>query len=387
MPVFKLALKIIKKNIPMLSIYFGVFVMVSLIMVNVARPAPQGVFSETRTNMAFFAGEETPLVAGLRGELSRIVNFVEVEDDVQSLQDALFFRRVLYILRVPAGFTQDFVAGKTPALEQTAIPDAAQAVHINMLIDRYLNTAQLYLAALPGTDLETIAAYVSADLSRETQVQFAATESNGGQVSHMMLYFNFIAYSLMFAVIFGVATIMLVFNKIDIRRRNACAPVKPARFNTQIYLATTLFTLFCWALLVVLSLSFGHREAGAASTWYFVLNSFVFALCTSGISFLVGNLANSKDAIIAIANVLTLGSSFLSGVFVPRFLLGEDVLRVASFFPTYWYVKANERISQIMVFDWQNLAEIFQCMLIQAGFALVFFIAALVAGKYRHARV
>ena len=136
-----------------------------------------------------------------------------------------------------------------------------------------------------------------------------------------------------------------------------------------------------WLILVAFCLLFGYNEIDNPSTLYYVVNSLVFALSASGLSFLIGNLVNGRETINAVANILVLSSSFISGVFVPQALLGENVLRIASFMPAYWYVKANNKISELMVFDWQNLSEIFTYALIQLGFALAFFIIALVVGK------
>lgn len=42
------------------------------------------------------------------------------------------------------------------------------------------------------------------------------------------------------------------------------------------------------------------------------------------------------------STVLSLGTSFMSGVMVPQEVLGENVLKIAKFFPTYYFVKINE---------------------------------------------
>jgi ABC-2 type transport system permease protein len=119
------------------------------------------------------------------------------------------------------------------------------------------------------------------------------------------------------------------------------------------------------------------------NTVYFIINSLVFAVCGAGISFLIGNSVKSPNAIPAISNVVTLGLCFISGVFVPMELLGNSVLKIASFTPTYWFVKANNQIAELTQFDLANLEPILSSMLIQFGFALAFFTAALVINKKR----
>lgn len=80
---------------------------------------------------------------------------------------------------------------------------------------------------------------------------------------------------------------------------------------------------------------------------YYAINTLTYTLVCVAISFLVGNLTRSRGVQAAIVNVLSLGLSFISGVFVPQAMLGESVLKVARFLPTYWYVRGNLRIDQV----------------------------------------
>ncbi len=381
MPVFSLCLKIFKKNIPMLIIYFGVFIMVSLIMANMTASSQQTGFSETKTNIVLIAGEQTPLVEGLREELSKIANFEDIEPETNSLQDALFFGKISYILRIPAGFTESFMNGDKPVLDTTSVPGSFYNVYVDMRIEQYLNIARLYVNHVPDKDLEILKTLIADDLSKNTMVDIKTAEDNSGNQNNMKYYFNYLPYSFLLVVILGISSVMLTFNNLDIKRRNACAPIEAGRMNLQFILANTLFTLVSWIILVLFCLLFSHKNIPAASTRYFIINSFAFALCASGISFLIGNLVKGREAITALANVVTIGSCFISGVFVPQVLLSESVLRIAGFLPTYWYVKANDRIAELTQFSWQNLTEVANYILIELGFAAAFFIIALVVGK------
>ena len=49
----------------------------------------------------------------------------------------------------------------------------------------------------------------------------------------------------------------------------------------------------------------------------------------------------SSDLINGISTVASLGTAFISGVFVPQEFLGAKVLAVAKFFPTYYFVTIN----------------------------------------------
>jgi ABC-2 type transport system permease protein len=383
MPVFKVCLKIFKKNIPVISIYFIIVVAISIVMTVVMRPAQTGEFGRKKIDIAFFAGEETPLVTGLREALAAKVNFIPLEDDTEKLQEALFYRKVHYILRVPDGFTASFLRGERAPLQRTSVPDAASAVYIDLRIDRYLEILRLYVNTLPELELRDQVAFALDDLSLETVVELTAPETEAGAQGRLQYYFNFLAYAIIFVIILGVSSVFLTFNGLEIKRRNLCSPLSARAISLQCYLACAAFSLASWLLLVLISLVFGYREIAGLAAWFYILNSLVFTVCVAGLAYLIGNLTASGEVVNAIANIVAMGSSFLGGVFVPQELLGENVLRIASFMPTYWYVRANIDIAALTNFNLQTLSGYFAALAVQIGFALAFVIIALVAAKRR----
>jgi ABC-2 type transport system permease protein len=64
-------------------------------------------------------------------------------------------------------------------------------------------------------------------------------------------------------------------------------------------------------------------------------NSLCFAISALSLSFLIGGMVSTRGAQNAIANVLSLGMSFTSGVFVPQQYLSSSLLNVAHFLPSY----------------------------------------------------
>ena len=120
MQVFKLCLKILKKNIPTLLIYVIIFIGIATMMsADAAKEQSDLLFTGSKVNLAFLAEEDTPLVQGLKTELAKKANFVLLPDEKEALQDALYFRKVSYILRIPEGFSQSFMEGGNVQLEKT----------------------------------------------------------------------------------------------------------------------------------------------------------------------------------------------------------------------------------------------------------------------------
>lgn len=381
MSVFKVCLRILRKNLPSISIYFFIFIAVSVVMTIVMRPVETGEFGRTRVDIAFFAGEETPLVAGLREALAMQVNFVPLVDDTEKLQEALFYRRVHYILRVPQGFTAAFMKGEQARLQRTTVPDSASAIYIDLRLDRYLEILRLYVATLPELSQNEQVAFALADLEKEPPVIVAAPQANANASGRLQFYFNWLAYTLLFVIIVGLSAIFLAFNDADIKRRNLCSPLSVRTISLQCFKACGVFALTSWFLMVVFSLVFGFSEIAGAAPWFYMLNALVFTACVAGLALLVGTLAKNGEIVNAIANVVALGSSFLSGVFVPQELLGANVLRLARFMPTYWYVRANAEVAALADFSLPALAGYFAALAVQIGFALVFVTVALVTAK------
>lgn len=384
MQVFKLCLKILKKNLPSFCIYVVIFTGIATLMsMNMAREQNDLVFTNSKVNLAFIAEENTPLVQGLKDELAKRASFVDLPDEKEALQDALFFRKVSYILRIPEGFSESFMQGGNVQLEKTVVPDSFSNTYLDLSIDQYFNAARLYTEQLENISQEELVQFLQADLNQTATVELQAGSALPVKRNFANQFFNYLAYSLMAILILGMSSLMLVFNQQGLRQRNACSPLSITAFNKQLILFALFFTVLTWAVMVTICLIISSRHSPGLTTVYFLLNSLVFSVCSASISYFIGLMVKKANVIPAISNVVTLGLSFISGVFVPMELLGEPVLKVASFTPTYWYVAANNQIANLNRFNLSTLQPVFNSLLVQLGFALAFFTVALTVAKKR----
>ncbi len=384
MPVYKLCMKITKKNIPNLLIYIIVFLVVSSIMAASAQKSlkEQEAFSRMKSNIAFINEEESPLIEGLKDELGKAANFVELPDETEALQDALFFRRIVYILRIPKGFTQRFINGDYMPLEKTIVPDTYSSAYIDLAINKYLNTARLYIQHMDGITQEELVSHLKENLSKETNVEIPSSELKA-DLNYSNFFFNYLAYSLLSILIMGMSALMISYNDRDLKRRVGCSPLSDTAANLQFILANLTFAMVSWLIMVIFCLIIDAKNILTLNTFYFVVSSFVFAFCGSGMGFLIGSVAKGTEAISAITNVVVLGSCFLSGVFVPAEFLGSTALKIASFMPSYWYVKANNQIAQLTHFNFEYIKPVLSDMAIVFCFGIAFFALSLVVRKNR----
>ena len=384
MPVYKLCMKITRKNIPNLLIYIIVFLIVSSLMAASAQKSykEQETFSRVKTNIVFINEEESPLIEGLKAELGKTANFIELPDETEALQDALFFRRIVYILRIPKGFTQRFINGDYMPLEKTIVPDTYSSAYIDLAINKYLNTARLYIQHMDGITQEELVSHLKENLSKETNVEIPSSELKA-DLNYSNFFFNYLAYSLLSILIMGMSALMISYNDRDLKRRVGCSPLSDTAANLQFILANLTFAMVSWLIMVIFCLIIDAKNILTLNTFYFVVSSFVFAFCGSGMGFLIGSVAKGTETISAITNVVVLGSCFLSGVFVPAEFLGSTALKIASFMPSYWYVKANNQIAQLTHFNFEYIKPVLSDMAIVFCFGIAFFALSLVVRKNR----
>ena len=95
MPVFQAYKRVIKKCIPQLLIYIFVFVAFAAILMTSGAPASTVQFDDARAKMAYLdEADSSILTEGLKNYLLQYADFVDVNHDQASLQDALFFEEV-----------------------------------------------------------------------------------------------------------------------------------------------------------------------------------------------------------------------------------------------------------------------------------------------------
>ncbi len=112
MQVFKAYFGIIRKNLGQMSIYLGVFLGLSIMFANLGVGSVISEFAESKPPVAVFIEDDSVLAQGFKDYLAGETTIVPIKDNENALRDALFFREVVYIIRVPEGFGDRFVSGE-----------------------------------------------------------------------------------------------------------------------------------------------------------------------------------------------------------------------------------------------------------------------------------
>ena len=384
MQVFKAYFKIIKKNLPMLIMYLIIFLSVVIGVTASNRTQEMVSFSTSKSDLALINDDQGAVLAdGLVSYIEQNAHIINVGEGEDAQKDALFYEEIDYILRIPKGFSEGFIAGKSVQLEQTKGIDQTAGIQLEMLLNRFLNTASLYAKHGGQLTQAEIVEKTTKDLSTETPVEVKTSESGLSNADLIAYFFNYASYSTIIILIFGISTFMLVFNKSFIKQRTMCSPLSNRQVFFQRLAGDFCLTLVLWAITAACAFIVHGEDLLSINGALWFLNLFVFSMVCLSVSFLLGSLIKSKNSLSAAANTIALGSSFLCGAFVPQYLLGEGVQTVAQFIPTYWYIRGNNLIAGLKTFNAETLSPVLITFVIEIGFFAAITAISMVINKQR----
>jgi ABC-2 type transport system permease protein len=385
MQVFRAYFKVMRGSAVSLTISLSVFVGLAVLFSFIAPKTSIADFEPTRTPVAVINRDgDAELAQGLVDYLARTSRLVQYPDDEEKLQDALFYRKVEYIAIIPSGFSDAFMSGGDCTIGKVIVPDSTSSYYVDMSIDKFLNTVRLH-RLYGGEEFQAqLVAAAMADLAIDTPVAMRSFGRTHGSHEPYSYYYAYCAYALLAMIMTGVSSIMIAFNEPDLYMRNLCAPLPKRSMSLQLAAGHGVFALGCWGILVFGSIILhGKSLLPSGLVGLYSLNTLAFAVVCAGIGFLVGSSVKSYGAQAGAINVIAMGMSFLGGVFVPQSIMSKQVLAVAKFLPSYWFIRANDAISELSRFTGDSLRPIYGCILIQLGFAVAVFSVTLFLSKER----
>lgn len=304
-------------------------------------------------------------------------NIVNIKNDEQSINDALFYRDVNYIIYVPKNYGKDFLDGKNPKIQIKSTGDYQSSL-ADMLLTRYINVANTYLKQIQSED--DLINKINETLEKQTYVEITS-KLDTDHLSKVAFFYNFSSYSILAGCVYVICLILSTFNIEKIKKRTIISSMNYKEHNLKLFLANCLFAFLLWIIYVLLSFVLIGNIMFTIHGIIYIINSFIFTICAVAIAFLIGNLVTNKNTINGIVNVVALGSSFLCGAFVPMEWLPNTVLKIAHILPSYYYIKNNEILKTLEILNLKTLEPVFFNILIILIFTFMFIIITNIVAK------
>lgn len=381
MQVFKAFFKVLKKgHMTSTIIYIVIFISISLVF-TYAGGEDVKVFEQTTPDVCVFDEDNTDQSRALVDHIGKNSNIVQLENDEDTIIDALYYQQVTCIITIKKGYAQRLANNETSGyFEIRKMHDGYSEKLTEMMVEKYISTVSAYMAS--GEELTAAAEKAQEALSQKPKVSIVdfGNDSSNDEFS-ITMYFRYLSYILLSVLINALSPALLTMNKKDLRYRTDCSGISTVAYTIQMYAGGAVFTFGIWLIFMFMGMFvFGGVYSGAV--WLCVLNSFIFTLVAASVAVLVSYLVVEENIIQLITQIVSLGMSFLCGVFVDQSLMSQGVLLAARFFPAYWYVKANNTILGSATYD---AAEIAKYMLIELAFAIAFAMIAIVIKKSKNA--
>ena len=373
MIVFKTILKILNKLKGLIILYTIMLISVTLV-------------NQTSGNVDSFE-EVKPSVIIVNNDKSKngvtnhfikyLENHMEVKDidigNEEKIDDALFYRDVSLVVYIPDGFGEDLLDNKDVSVEYKISGDKGSS-YGKMLVQNYFDSFNIYNNYYDGDELfDRLDNALNVDVNVEVK-----SKIDTNSLSRMARFFNFLNYAILAGCVYSISMILASLKSENVRKRTIVSSYDYKKYNRIVLEACSIVIIGMWILYMILALIiFKDLFISMNGLWY-VINSFVFSLCSLCIGFLIGNITQNKGAISGIVNVVSLGSSFLCGCFVPFEFMPDYVIKIAHIFPTYYFVINNEALKVMDNFSLSSVSP----LILNMGIVLIFGVCFVIITNY-----
>lgn len=387
MSVLKVYYKIMKSHGLSLIIYLSIFFLIFIVFgISASQRSDIKMYEGTKPNVAVLDHDRSELSEGLKSYIGDQATIKHDNVALAEAQDALFYGDVSAIITIPEGFADAFSSNQE-AVSMNQRPDDVNGVLLQQTINKYLDTMHTYEKLYPSESVSQLHTLVQKNLNTSAQVTMSDSEEVATSAMLRGAYFNYASYIMLVVTILMIGLTMHSLFDSEIMKRNLIAPISQNRMNLKLVFCNLSVGIALWGLMMIMILCMVWDSMINLGGLLEVINAFVFMLMCVSMSFMFCVISTKSkhpdDMLNGISNIVGLGSSFLCGAFVPLSMIGENILVVSRFLPSYWYVKLNDALTSAVHVNNTLIEEALMTYGILMLFAAAFLCIALVIMKSR----
>lgn len=386
MRTYKTFLNIAVKNIPSIIMYIVIFMFIAVLSTSQSKDNEEVIYKDSEIKFTVFNRDGSATGEAIKECLSEKNKYVEIKDNEDSIRVALYYRDIFYAVIIPEGYEEAIKNGKDMELMNYKVPDSAMGYYMDMTVESYVKTLKGYVAA--GYDIAEANSKTLETVNSTVEVELLSDSNDKNSTSledkpSIYFFYQYLPYVFLAIIISGVGPIVITFGKKDIRKRVAVSAQTFKSYSMQMFLGVITCGIVLLAVFNIAAVIMYGGDISLAGIVSYVIITLCLLTVSIGLTYLGGNLFDSSATMGAFSNVVSLGFSFLGGIFVPLEFLGETMRNVAKFTPTYWYVRANDAVTSIKTFADIDMGELGLACGVQLLFAAVFFCVGLAVSKYK----
>ena len=330
MPLFKAYLKVLKKNISTIIVYFAVFIGMTIILGYSGSPFIKEI-STAKINVVVFDNDNS--------ELSN--DFIDYLDDyfiikdmtAKRASDALFYRDIYSIINITDFMSPD-------SIHIIGLDGTSSQIFIDLVISKYISLARFHLSSGLSED-QIIMKMKESREDIKNSICIETIVSDRIEYESTLVFVNFSAYILMGGLLSLITIVMRSFKEFEIKRRLDISNYSMTKIHGSLLLSNLLYSVTFLVLILLIGYVVSPNNQ---FNWFFVLNMFVFTLLSLSLAYLISMFFKSHKVLGSVSQVIALAPAFITGVFISQSLIDPNVLNFSKIFPYYWYVSANNAV-------------------------------------------
>lgn len=374
MTIFKTYWKIVKKNIGIIILYTVMLLVFGTMNLKANKNSFE--FISSKPDIIIVNNSSGIITDNLISYLKTNANVKNITDD-NDIDDAVFFRDANYVIYIPKEFENKIENGKEFNID-IKTNNSYDSYIASELLNRYLDVFSKYMNLYN----DKILAIQKLDntLNKKASV---VIESKTNLNSKTSLFYNFSSYSIMAIVIYIICLVLSSFNDEKISKRTSVSGMNYKTFNNYLYISSFTFTFIIFIVYLILSFLILKSSILNINGILYGLNMFIFFIVSFTMAILISNLVKSKGAISGVVNVISLGSAFLCGAFIPVKYMPSFALKIAHIFPTFYFIDNNEYIASIQNFDKASYDFVLKNFIIMIVFIIFFLILNTLVTRFK----
>lgn len=374
MTIFKTYWKIVKKNIGIIILYTVMLLVFGTMNLKANKNSFE--FISSKPDIIIVNNSSGIITDNLISYLKTNANVKNITNE-NDIDDAVFFRDANYVIYIPKEFENKIENGKEFNID-IKTNNSYDSYIASELLNRYLDVFSKYMNLYN----DKILAIQKLDntLNKKASV---VIESKTNLNSKTSLFYNFSSYSIMAIVIYIICLVLSSFNDEKISKRTNVSGMSYKTFNNYLYISSFSFTFIIFIVYLILSFLILKSSILNINGILYGLNMFIFFIVSFTIAILISNLVKSKGAISGVVNVISLGSAFLCGAFIPVKYMPSFALKIAHIFPTFYFIDNNEYIASLQNFDKASYEFVLKNFIIMIVFIIFFLILNTLVARFK----
>ena len=372
MTVYNYFIKIALKNKGIILSYTIIFFILSIINGSGLKER-EASFMETRLRIGVIDNRNSELSKNLKDYLAKKNDIIDTMEDEEYIKEQIFLELADAIIVIPKDFDEK-VINKEKSIEIYKDDRKVESLQIGNQINKFLTFAN---ARYKDGKFDLNSVNLALDEKAKVELMEAHSKRNNYGVDQWFrYYYNFTSYVIVAIYIGVLGLVMTDFADENIESRMKISSKKFLQLNKEMYLGQLTIAAIITLIFILGSIVLRGKYIGEVNFGKYLINIIVFSFSILCLTFLINNIKNNKFIKNGMSTVLSLGTAFISGVMVPQQLLGEKVLTIAKFFPTYYFVKINDMTIN-------SFLDIKYEILMQLLFAVAFLLTGLYFSKVR----